>query len=51
MAKRRFITVERIERPKREDKRKWTLPLLVGIAVAVLLFVVIWSSYLGVFAG
>jgi hypothetical protein len=50
MAK-KFISVERVDRPKREDKRRWTLPLFIGIAVAALLFVIIWSSYLGVFWG
>ncbi len=48
---RKFVSVEKIDRPKREDRRKWTLPLFVGIAVVVLLFVVIWSNYLGVFWG
>ena len=38
MARKKFITVERVERPARQEpKHKWLLPLLIGIAVAALL--------------
>lgn len=47
--KKPIITVERRERPAPvEPKYKWLLPLLVGVAVVALLFVVVIASLNGV---
>ena len=42
------ITIERREKqPKPEPKHKWVLPLVVGIAIATLAFMLIFTIALG----
>jgi len=48
--KKPFITIERRDKPAPvEPRHKWLLPLLIGVAIAALVIVTVYSLATGVF--